>query len=360
MSRVDLHPDDLLDPDRRRSLTPDERTRLERHLALCPACAFELAASADFARWLDHGAPDEESVAARIADRVMLALDALRPEAGGRVAAVPSRLRAPRRFVVAAVILATAATAGAAAWYLVLAPRLAPPAPAAAACPAGDADTPAPDTGRSAAPRLSPAPAGAPPARPSPPPPAPLPPPLPAAIAPSGSDTTPRPAPDVTLPPAPVVRSRVPVPGRPAEPPAPQEVPDGLGPEPTPAQLLAQANELRRTGAYVDAAGLYRELQRRYPGTREELVSRVTLGRVLLERLDDAAGALAIFDGYLTAAPGGTLAEEAWVGRALALQRLDRTDEERAAWTTVLSLFPDSAHAERARRRLAEIPDASP
>ena len=51
----------------------------------------------------------------------------------------------------------------------------------------------------------------------------------------------------------------------------------------------------------------------------------------------------------------GTLAEEARVGRALALQKLGRRAEEREAWTQLLLRHPHSVQEERARARLQEL-----
>jgi membrane-bound lytic murein transglycosylase B len=45
-----IHPDHLLDQARRNTLAPDERRRLGAHLAVCGPCAWEQAATDDFAR----------------------------------------------------------------------------------------------------------------------------------------------------------------------------------------------------------------------------------------------------------------------------------------------------------------------
>src|SRR4029078_12793348 len=123
----------------------------------------------------------------------------------------------------------------------------------------------------------------------------------------------------------------------------------------TPGELFARANAARRDGHTREAARLYRELQRAYPGTSEELVSRVTLGRWMLDRLNDPAGALVRFDSYLANPVHTALREEALIGRALSLGRLGREREERSAWTAFLAAFPGSVYAERARGRLEAL-----
>jgi TolA-binding protein len=250
-----------------------------------------------------------------------------------------------------AAIIAVATGAGAAAWYLVLAPLIAPrqeplrPATnepsglnTSPVLPAPAATLPDDETPDRRA-RVRRAPVVFEPAEGS------------AAPAPEPS------APEVpaTVPPFSPQRTTGPVSSTPPSPPASAFSTALPVPLETSAQLFAQANDLRRSGEYVEAARVYRELQASFPGSREETSSRVTLGRLLLDRLGDVAGALAQFDAYLASAPDGTLAEETLVGRALALQRLGRAVEERAAWTVLLARYPTSANAERARGRLEEL-----
>jgi TolA-binding protein len=122
----------------------------------------------------------------------------------------------------------------------------------------------------------------------------------------------------------------------------------------TPAVLFARANDARRRSDPA-APGFYLDLQKRFPRSAEARLSQVTLGRLYLDRLDDAADALGQFDAYVTGG-GGELEEEALVGRALALQRLGRGAEERRAWQRLLAAYPDSISADRARSRLAVLP----
>ena len=69
----------------------------------------------------------------------------------------------------------------------------------------------------------------------------------------------------------------------------------------------------------------------------------------------DASGARAQFNAYLASAPSGTLAEEARVGLALSAAKLGDAAGERAAWQDLLDKHPQSVHAERARKRIAEL-----
>jgi hypothetical protein len=96
-------------------------------------------------------------------------------------------------------------------------------------------------------------------------------------------------------------------------------------------------------------------MQAPYAGTREASLARFNLAKMLQERGEDPGQALGLFTSFLAESPNGTLAEEARLGRAVALQRLGRPQEERQAWQDLLSSHPKSIHAERARKRLDEL-----
>ncbi len=121
----------------------------------------------------------------------------------------------------------------------------------------------------------------------------------------------------------------------------------------TAAQLFERANLQRRSGNASEAARLYNTLQRQYPSSREASASRLALARLMLDRQGNPAGALQLFNAYL--AGGGMLQQEAMLGRAIALQQLGRTAEERAAWQQIVTSFPGSVHAERAKKRLEQL-----
>jgi TolA-binding protein len=121
------------------------------------------------------------------------------------------------------------------------------------------------------------------------------------------------------------------------------------------AEIFAAANEARRERTTREAVRLYRELERQHPRSEETKVARIALGRLLLDRAGDPRGALKQFEAYLEDREQHSLREEAMVGRALALGRLGRAREERAAWQALLQAFPASANAERARARVDEL-----
>jgi TolA-binding protein len=300
MTRVDLHPEDLLDRAARGIASFADLARLEQHLAECAVCRVERELARQAA--ID-AAPrrDEALLVARLARDVNARL------------ASPTARRPRRAIALAASAAVALGVVGGAAAATLAFVRAGTPSSAAPS-----------DASRAASvvPRDEP-PAKAPPEAPS------------------------APSPEVAAP-----RVPEPPPSRPAAPTAA---------EPSSAsELFSQANRARRDGKVTEAVRLYRALQERYPGSSEELVSRVSLGRLLLDRLGDSRGALLQFNAYLASPSGGALREEAMVGRALALGRLGRTAEEQAAWKAVLDAWPKSTYQRRARARLSELGAPAP
>jgi TolA-binding protein len=303
MTRFDLHPEDLLERAARGAASPADLARLEQHLAECAVCRVERALAAQAA---SDAAPrrDEKLLVAR-----------LKREVEARLASPGARSSRRKGALVVAAFAAVAVAGVAAAATLVVA-RRAPP-PLAATATAVTARAP-----------LAQLPTGAAPVKAE------------AARSVTG---------DEAALVAPGVKQ------------AAESVPERAHPPPvtleptSSSELFSRANQARRDGKVTEAARLYRALQERHSGTSEELVSRVTLGRLLLDRLGDSRGALVQFNSYLASPGGGALREEAMVGRALALGRMGRAAEERAAWQALLDAWPKSTHRRRAQARLAEL-----
>jgi hypothetical protein len=297
MTRFDLHPEELLDRAARGTASLADRARLEQHLLHCDVCRVERALMAQAA--LD-AAPlrDEQLIVAR-----------LKRDVSARLAS-PTFRRSKRRGAtfVAALAVGGLASVAAAATVVILRPPEAPAPPVTAA--------PAP-------PSASPAKAGEP-----------------------RKATAPEPA--LELPNDKPLSERTPAPKPTAVEPSAVEPPSA-------SALFSRANQARRDGKVAEAVRLYRTLQERHSGTSEELVSRVSLGRLLLDTSGDSRGALVQFNSYLASPGGGALRESAMVGRAIALGRMGRTAEERAAWKALLEAWPKSTHQKRARARLAEL-----
>lgn len=386
MMALDLHPEDLLDKEEEGSLTAQEAGHLAAHVAQCVTCRVERAARADFRKIVTAAAraplpslagdADISVTSKKTAGGPISRVDDL-SEGGGRRSVRPSvrpsmstSLR--RRSTTTAVLLAAAALfllAGGAAAALSKGVRA---RVAALFAPMPSAPTEVVHTG--ASPALPPATVG-----------------VPTVSSPTvgsatvdaptvSSPTVGSPSIDATTVAAPMVAapaggartvasSNVGLPTR--EPRGPAEAAVARAKDPAPpaasasteentseaqaetapsiAMRFAAANEARKRGDRVGAVALYRSLQNDAPAAPEAQVSRVSLGRLLLE--DDPTGALGAFDDYL-ARGSGRLDEEALAGRALALQKLGRSGDEARAWSTLLATHPDTPHRDRARARL--------
>lgn len=286
-------PDELLVHTRSGALSQHDRVRLESHLAGCAACRSLLQVGQDFDEILGAQAGDDQ-IGARIAASFM-----------------KRRASKARPVLVATALLGSVAVAAAtpqvreavqtalftsSASALPVRARAAPPTPAPAI--------------RARAPRNADASARAPVA-------------APAAGSPSPAVT---PTSSALL---------------------------NVAPEPreSAAELFARANARRSSGEAREARRIYRELQQRFPGSKEALVSHVSLGR--LEANGSPSAALRHFEAYLVQAPRGALAEEALFGRATAYEALGRAAEARATWRQLLQRFPASIYAKRARARVS-------
>jgi TolA-binding protein len=321
VTTIDLHPEEMLDAARRGTLAGGAAEDLRAHLDRCAACRASLTlpdelhaeaavTSADDALLasLVRGAMTNTPAAARVATEGR----AHRAHGGG----------AGRRLAVAVALLLVGGSGGAAVWSMGGATFVRRFVPEILQLPRRH------ETVRSPA---------APPAR--------------VHVAPEVVEMAP-----------PEMAPREVAPPAPAEAPAPPAAPAHLPrfhvplppPRPTADELFAEANRARRAGDVPLALRRYAELRRAYPGSREELTSRVVVGDLLLAE-GPTRDALASFDSYLAASPKGTLAEEALVGRASALMRLGRRDDERDAWNRLLREHPDSVQGARARSRLSEL-----
>jgi TolA-binding protein len=319
MNPVDVHPEDLLDAERAGRLSIDGQARLEAHAARCAPCAMLRHAARDFDAER-RSAPGDGALSDRAIAAALGSVSLLAAASGRHKSYFAPRPRRRRRvWAAAAATILFAATGATASFWSVprsIVSHLLVQAPWRAPRPAAEAKI---------------------------------------AAAPSKTATS-VPAvdpivhvPEVVFAPVPHVAKPAPIAAT-ARPRVVEEV------APISAdQLFASANEARRHGDSTQAVKLYRQLQQQFAGTREETTSRVLLGRLLLDRGEDIGQSLTLFTRYLADTPNGTLAEEARLGRALALERLGRAYEERQAWQELLTYHPGSIHAERARKRLDEL-----
>ncbi len=128
----------------------------------------------------------------------------------------------------------------------------------------------------------------------------------------------------------------------PTEPPSPPGI----------EELTRRAQQHQVARQYDEACAAYQELIAQHPDSTAALNGHVALGQMQLDAMDQAEDSLGHFDSYLSAAPAGTLAAEARVGRVRALDRLGRDDELIRAADEFLAAHPDgSASPEVVRLR---------
>jgi TolA-binding protein len=311
---ISLHPEELLDRDARGLLSPADRARLDDHLAQCAACRLERQLRDDFADELESDVTPSAIERLTLASVSQPRAEVTPPPPPPPPVTLAPRGRATRAawlLVAAAVFAVSAASARASsvvqrAWSRIVdapeAPTTVAVAPHAVAAVAHHASI--------------------------------------GSDARTSEPALPREVPtnDVLL----------------AAPVAPEPAHVGVRaahPQPNPAAaLFDEATEARRHGDYARALTLGRDLQARFPRSREAHVSRATLGRLLLDR-GDPSTALANFDAYLGSG-SGDLGEEAMIGRATALERLGRTFEAARAWQALLAAYPQTSYAAHARARL--------
>jgi TolA-binding protein len=136
---------------------------------------------------------------------------------------------------------------------------------------------------------------------------------------------------------------------------APAQPASAAASQPAAAEVLfARLAAARRSGDLSAARAAYGALAAGFPGSREERTARVVVAGLALAG-QQPHGALALYESYLESEGAGALAEEARLGRALALDRLGRSAEEAQAWQELLARHPRSVHAARARARLAAL-----
>jgi TolA-binding protein len=308
MTRVDLHPEELLDRVRCGMASSEDEARLRAHLASCTACRLEHTLALDALRSAAER-PGDAAVLERLRAGTIRAFQRTRVSAVGQ----GTRQRSRHVRVLAAAIVFFGAIAAAAVFLRVRGEqtRASEPAPAVM------------NVAQSARALV------------------PAPPPAASLEAPTATKE------EAMAPHAEKRRAVI----EPRSPAADVTRPSSASAE----ELFARANLQRRSGETAEAVRTYRELAQAFPASDEALISRVSLGRLLLDRLGNARAALGEFDAYLARAPRGALSEEALIGRALCLGRLGNAPEEQKAWRMLLSEHPGSTYAARARSRLERL-----
>jgi len=124
---------------------------------------------------------------------------------------------------------------------------------------------------------------------------------------------------------------------------------------PSAGDLLEKAQSLRASQNWPEAAIAYEDLIRLFPRSHEARASRVSLGEIRLEKLDDPAAAIKQFDTYLSFHEKGPLTQEALFNKALAQRQLGDLAAEALTLRLFLIRFPDAIQSVEVRRRLSDL-----
>jgi hypothetical protein len=120
--------------------------------------------------------------------------------------------------------------------------------------------------------------------------------------------------------------------------------------------LLVQANRFRAEHRWRAAERLYTRVYRGHPAVLQARSAMVAAASLRLEHLNDARGALRLYQRVLReTAASGDLAEEALWGIAEAHRVLSNSAAETKTLERFLSIYPNSVLAPRARKRLAAM-----
>jgi tetratricopeptide (TPR) repeat protein len=123
------------------------------------------------------------------------------------------------------------------------------------------------------------------------------------------------------------------------------------------ADLLKQANQLRRQGQWADAERAYAHIASNYGVSAQGPVAALAAASLRLEHLSDPRGALRL---YQSAKKAPSLSAEAELGIANCYRALGDRDAEIAALRRVTSAHPEALFHERAVRRLQALEGQRP
>jgi tetratricopeptide (TPR) repeat protein len=124
--------------------------------------------------------------------------------------------------------------------------------------------------------------------------------------------------------------------------------------------LLVEANQLRHRKQWSRAERQYATIVKTFPGTDEAYAASIAAAELRLEHLDDAEGALELYQDAWRTRRDGPLAEEALFGLAGAYRALGRWRAEQRTLGTFQRKFPKSGMHEQVDQRLDQLDEMLP
>jgi tetratricopeptide (TPR) repeat protein len=124
--------------------------------------------------------------------------------------------------------------------------------------------------------------------------------------------------------------------------------------------LLVEANQLRHRKQWSRAERQYATIVKTFPGSDEAYAASIAAAELRLEHLDDAEGALELYQDAWRTHRDGPLAEEALYGLAGAYRALGRWRAEQRTLGTFQRKFPQSTMHEQVDQRLDQLDEMLP
>lgn len=124
--------------------------------------------------------------------------------------------------------------------------------------------------------------------------------------------------------------------------------------------LLVEANQLRHKKQWSRAERAYAGIAHGFPGSDEAYAASIAAAELRLEHLDDAEGALELYQDAWREHRDGPLAEEALYGLAGTYRALGRWRAEQRVLGTFQRKFPQSPMHDQVEQRLDQLDDLLP
>lgn len=119
--------------------------------------------------------------------------------------------------------------------------------------------------------------------------------------------------------------------------------------------LLNEANKARRSRNWTEALRIYQQIVMQHPDDLASKTSLIAIAEIEIEQMQKPDQALRHYEQYLQIAPHGPLAPEALMGKANALRKLQRFEEEKVTLQQFVRTYETHIYAQMANERLRQL-----
>ncbi len=121
------------------------------------------------------------------------------------------------------------------------------------------------------------------------------------------------------------------------------------------SELMTKAHERKLQGNWKLAAHEYIKIVTAYPNSEAAQVSKVSLGQLFLNRLQQPSEAIKYFTMYLKTNPDGILYLEALTGKASALKKSGKNGDALKLLHEILKKYPEGLHVESIKKSIKKL-----